>query len=377
MNLQFWQVVIVYFCAFAVTMICVPFTIKVAEKTGGMDIPTDNRRVHTHPIPRLGGMAIFIGTMAAIVFAMSMHWLAGGKEPISLMKLVGVIVGGCLIWLEGTIDDYKNLKPIVKLAAQIGCASVVFAFGDNIAVLHNYFGTGAGNFGLAGVTSYILTVIWIVAITNTINLVDGVDGLAAGLVAIASLCIAYVAYIFGYYPGCLLLMAVAGGALGFLPYNFYPAKTFMGDGGSQFLGFMIAALSILQPVKSTTIVAVLIPGLVLALPIFDTLFAIIRRKINGQPIMKADKGHIHHRLMRAGFGQRRTVLILYGMAGVMGVAAVLFSRGLYVECVGLVAVAFLFLVIVLTDRNKVRPELKDPTVVIRKENGAGEEPEDK
>jgi UDP-N-acetylmuramyl pentapeptide phosphotransferase/UDP-N-acetylglucosamine-1-phosphate transferase len=365
MNLQFWQVLIVYFCAFAVTMLLVPVSIKIAEKTGGMDVPTDNRRVHTHPIPRLGGMAIFLGTMAAIIFAFAFHWLAGGKAPISPMKMGGVLIGGCLIWLEGTIDDYKNLKPAVKLIAQVGCASVVAAFGDSIQVLHNYFGTGA--FDLANATSFILTVIWIVAITNTINLVDGVDGLAAGLVAIGSLCIAYVAYIFGYYPGCLCLMAVAGGALGFLPYNFYPAKTFMGDGGSQFLGFMVAALSILQPVKSTTIVALLIPALVLALPIFDTLFAIIRRKINGQPIMKADKGHIHHRLMRAGFGQRRTVLILYGMAGVMGVAAVLFSRGLYVECGGLVAVAFLFLIIVLTDRNKIRPELKDPTIVIHKE----------
>jgi UDP-GlcNAc:undecaprenyl-phosphate GlcNAc-1-phosphate transferase len=197
-----------------------------------------------------------------------------------------------------------------------------------------------------------------VAITNTINLVDGVDGLAAGISAIASLCIAYVAYIFGYYPACFCLLAVAGGALGFLPYNFYPAKTFMGDGGALFLGFMIANFSILEPVKRATLVAVLIPALVLALPIFDTLWAILRRKLNGKSIMEADKEHIHHRLLRTGMGQRRTVLCMYGVCGIMGVAAVLLSRELYVESLGLLAVAATFVLVVLTDMNDLRPRIR-------------------
>ena len=155
------------------------------------------------------------------------------------------------------------------------------------------------------------------------------------------------------------MIAIAGGALGFLPYNFYPAKTFMGDCGSQYLGFMLASFSILGTVKSATVVAVLIPSLALFLPIIDTLLAIVRRWINGKPIMQADKGHLHHRLLRSGMGQRRTVLCLYGVCGIMGVAAVLLSRELYVETLGLLAVALLFGYVVLTDVNKTKPHLKE------------------
>ena len=148
-------------------------------------------------------------------------------------------------------------------------------------------------------------------ITNTVNLIDGLDGLAAGTSAIASLCIAYVAYIHGMYLASGAMLALAGGALGFLPYNFYPARIFMGDGGSLFLGFLLSTMSILGPVKSATIVAVIIPVLVLGVPIFDTAFAIFRRLVNKRPIMEADKGHLHHRLMKLGYGQRRATLMLY------------------------------------------------------------------
>ena len=155
------------------------------------------------------------------------------------------------------------------------------------------------------------------------------------------------------------MLAVAGGALGFLPFNFYPAKTFMGDGGALFLGFMIANFSILEPVKRATMVAVLIPALVLALPIFDTLWAIIRRKINGRPVMQADSEHIHHRLLRAGMGQRRTVLCMYGVCGIMGTAAVLLSRELYVEATGLMAVAAMYVFIVMTDVHTKTPRIRE------------------
>ena len=188
---------------------------------------------------------------------------------------------------------------------------------------------------------------------------DGLDGLAAGIVAIASLCIAYVAYIFGYYSSCIPLLAIAGGCFGFLPFNFYPAKTFMGDGGSLFLGFMIAALALLQPVKSTTVVAVIVPSLVLSLPLFDTFFAIIRRMVNHKPIMEADKGHIHHRLMQTGMGQRRTVLCMYGVCGIMSMAAIMVARNLYKETFGLIVIAVLYLYIILTDPHRRSPRLKN------------------
>ncbi len=311
--MNFW---IVFLCAAGVSFAMTPLAIIIAKKTGAIDVPKDNRRVHQNPVPRIGGMAIFFGTTLALLLALAMNILG---FPQTEMKIIGIIVGGVLIYILGTIDDFVNLPALAKLFGQIACALVVFAFGNRIDFIANYLGEGTQQ--LAGFASLIITVVWIVAITNTINLVDGLDGLAAGISTIASLCIAYVAYIFGYYPACFCLLAVAGGAMGFLPYNFYPAKTFMGDGGALFLGFMIANFSILEPVKRATMVAVLIPALVLALPLFDTFWAILRRKVNGKPIMEADKGHIHHRMMGAGMGQRRTVLCMYGVCGIMGVAA--------------------------------------------------------
>ena len=368
-----WLCGIMYLLAFVITLILVPFSIKLAHKTGAIDIPKDERRVHKKPIPRIGGVAIFAGVTVALIIAMLSglfrpgavdrvsgmafldwdgHFLADGK----ISQTAGVILGGTLIFIVGFVDDLKGMKPKVKLLWQIIAASFVFAFGVRIKFISFFFDDNITTFSF--VLCYLITVIWIVAITNTINLVDGLDGLAAGVVAIASLCIAYVGYIFGFYIGAFPMLAIAGAALGFLPYNFYPARTFMGDCGSQYLGFVLACFSILGTVKSATIVAVLIPSLALLLPVVDTLLAIIRRAISGKSIMEADKNHLHHRLLRAGMGQRRTVLCIYGMCGVMGVASVLLSRDLFVETLGLLAVAFLYIYIVLTDPHKTAPHLK-------------------
>ena len=176
------------------------------------------------------------------------------------------------------------------------------------------------------IVSLIVTVVWIVGITNTINLIDGLDGLAAGVSFIATMVIAYIAYIHGRYEIAMAFMAIAGSCLGFLPYNFHPAKIFMGDAGALFLGFMIASISVMSPMKSATVIATILPIFVLALPIFDTAFAILRRFLSGKPIMQADKGHLHHRIMAVGMGQKRTVLTLYVISGIMGVAAILISR---------------------------------------------------
>lgn len=160
------------------------------------------------------------------------------------------------------------------------------------------------------------------------------------------------------------MLALAGGALGFLPFNFHPAKIFMGDGGSLFLGFMLANLSIVGPAKSATVLALMIPILVLGIPIFDTAFAILRRLINHKPIMEADKGHLHHRLMNAGLGQRRTVLTIYGISGVMGVSAVLFSRDLFVESFGLLCIAAMHIYVFLTDANSWKLQIKAVNVKV-------------
>ena len=218
--------------------------------------------------------------------------------------------------------------------------------------------TDKGRLMLGAGVAFVVTVLWIVGVTNAVNLMDGLDGLAAGCTAIMALSLAYVAYIhgvtLGMMPVCIALMAVTGGCAGFLPYNIHPAKTFMGDGGSLFLGYMIAILSVISPLKRATMVGAIIPILALAVPIFDTVFAMVRRIAKGQSIMTADKGHLHHHLMAAGFGQRRSVLIMYGIVGIMGIVAVLISRELYTDAFFLFLIAFLYLMIIIVPKQPVK-----------------------
>lgn len=335
--------------AFVLALIFTPAAIRLAPKIGAMDIPKDGRRMHRKAMPRFGGMAIFLGTTVSLAV------YAGQNE-----KIIPVIIGGTLIYFLGVADDLKNLDAKVKFIAQLLVAVLMYYMGLRIRFITNYFGEGAVHFGEA--MCFFVTVIWIVGITNTINLIDGLDGLAAGIAAISSLCIAYVAYIHGDEYGmmivCLAMLALAGGCLGFLPFNFYPAKIFMGDGGSLFLGFMIAALSVVGPLKRSTVIAVVVPVVVLGIPIFDTFFAILRRVVNRRPIMEADKGHLHHRLMASGYGQRRAVLMLYGISAVMGMAAVLISRELYKDAFVLVGIAGVYLYVFLTDPNHKMPQIK-------------------
>ncbi len=334
-----------FLVAFAVAAAVTPAAIKIAPKIGAMDIPKDERRMHKKPMPRFGGIAIYLGMMAALaVFA------------VKDRGITSVMAGCTLIYILGLIDDLRDLKPLVKLCGQIICASVVYIMGVRIEFITNYFGPGNMAFGDAA--CFIITILWLIAITNAVNLIDGLDGLAAGIAAISALCIGYVAYIHGQYVPTLAMMTIAGAALGFLPYNFNPAKIFMGDSGSQLLGFSIAAVSILGTVKSATMVVVIIPALVLGLPIFDTIMAIFRRLAKHQSIGTADKEHLHHRIMKAGFGQKRAVMILYCISGIMGIVAVLYSRGLTVEYLGLTAVAIMLIYVLLSDTGNRNISLK-------------------
>ena len=341
-SIELWGPLLV---AFVVAAAVTPAAIKIAPKRGAMDIPKDERRMHKKPMPRFGGIAIYLGIMAALaVFAL--------KDK----GITSVMTGCTLIYMLGLIDDLKDLKPLVKLCGQIVCATVVYIMGVRIEFITNYF--GPGNMAFGDVACFIITVLWLIAITNAVNLIDGLDGLAAGIAAISALCIGYVAYIHGQYVPTLAMMAIAGAALGFLPYNFNPAKIFMGDSGSELLGFSIAAVSILGTVKSATIVVVIIPALVLGLPIFDTVMAIFRRLAKHQSIGTADKEHLHHRIMKAGFGQKRAVMILYCISGIMGIVAVLYSRGLTVEYLGLTAVAIMLIYVLLSDTGNRNISLK-------------------
>lgn len=339
------QYLLIFATALALALVFTPVAIWIAPKIGAVDIPKDNRRMHTKAMPRFGGMAIYIGTVTSMLIFL----------PFST-QLMGVIAGGTLIFLVGIIDDLRNLPAKVKLGCQILCALILFQFSVRINFIGNPFGDGY--FFLPWIIQLLVTVIWVVGITNTINLIDGLDGLAGGVAFIASITIAYTAFINGRTEACMAMLAIAGGALGFLPFNFNPAKIFMGDGGALFLGFMLAGLSVMSPMKSATMLATVVPVLVLGLPIFDTAFAILRRVINKRPIMEADKGHLHHRIMAAGLGQRRTVLTLYGISGVMGVAAILISRDLLIESSLLIIIAATFIYVFLTDPNSTGLNLR-------------------
>lgn len=345
-GLMFWAVFLV---SALVTLGITPFCIYIAPKIGAVDIPKDERRMHEKPMPRFGGLAIFIGVNLSLGISLSHE-----KE------ILGIMVGSLVLFLIGVLDDIIGVSAKVKLLFQILAALIVCGFGLRIEFITNHFALRLGDdhLFLIGVISWVVTVIWIVGITNTMNLIDGLDGLAAGISFIASLAIAYTAYIHGYYLGTLGLLCLGGGALGFLPYNFHPARIFMGDSGSLFLGFMLSTMAMVEPAKGATVVAIMVPVLVLGLPIFDTAFAIARRVVKRRPIMEADKGHIHHRIMAKGMGQQRTVLTIYGISAIMGVAAVLFSRDLFKETAVLFLIAALFVYIFLTDATILLPKLK-------------------
>lgn len=351
----------VFLTALILGLILTPVAMKIAPKIGAVDVPKDNRRMHTRVIPRFGGMAIFVAGTVSILAYMTFD-----------SRIVGIVIGSVFIYALGVIDDLFNLPPWIKFAAQTVCAIMMYSFNIRVEFVSDFLNAGSSTFG--EIVSFVVTIIWIVGITNTINLIDGLDGLAAGTSVIASLCIAYVGYIHGMYLVAAAMLAIAGGSLGFLPFNFSPAKIFLGDGGSLYLGFMLATIGLLGPVKGATIIAAIIPVLVMALPIFDTAFAIIRRLINHKPIMGADRGHLHHRLMDSGLGQRRTVLMLYGISGIMGIGAILISRDLIIEAVGLFGIALIYIYVFLSDSRRKAPNINPVNI---KEDEKEEQREEK
>ncbi len=335
---------VIFIVALIISFALTPLAIKIAPKIGAVDIPKDDRRMHTKTMPRFGGIAIYFGSMIAFAF-----FLPGTTDE----RMTGIAIGATLILIMGIVDDIRGLSAKVKLVGQIACACILYASSVRISFISDPFGEGLIEFHWA--VSLIVTVMWIVGITNTINLIDGLDGLAAGVSFIATVAIAYIAYIHGRYEICMAFMALAGSCLGFLPWNFHPAKIFMGDGGALYLGFMIAAISVMSPMKSATVIATILPIFVLALPILDTAMAILRRLKNGRPIMEADKGHLHHRIMNVGMGQKRTVLTLYCISGIMGVAAILISRDLFIDALLLIAIATTLIYVFMKDRGFGKP----------------------
>ena len=322
------DIAIGFLLAFITAFVITPYTMRLAKKVGAIDIP-NKRRINTKPMPRLGGIAVITGFLVSAIYLIIVGSVENtvnlfGEEQF-LIKLGGFLLGILILGVTCFIDDFKDLHPLIKLTAQIVSAVIVVASGLRIENFNIPFFNNT--VGLNDAFSYIITVGWVVGITNAINLIDGLDGLSSGISLISCLSLLIIFALNGSPTiAIILISALAGAIVGFLPYNFNPAKTFIGDVGSNFLGFSLAVISILGVAKTYTAIVLIAPLIVLALPIFDTLFAIVRRAIKGKSIkaiLQPDKGHLHHRLMAKGYTQKQSVLILYGLSAVLGMFAII------------------------------------------------------
>ena len=300
--------------ALLIAFIATPVVKSLAQKVGAVDVPKDNRRMHDHPIPRMGGLAIFLGfLLSTLIFV-----------PMSEM-MRGMLLGVILIVILGILDDIYALPALPKLIVQIVAALIAVMHGNVIQVISNPNLFSDNPYWSLGAWSVPVSVIWIVAITNAVNLIDGLDGLAVGVAAISSLTMLVIAMLVSEYLVALTMAALAGGCIGFMPYNQNPAKIFMGDTGSTFLGFVLATVSIQGLFKFYTIISFAVPFLMLGLPLFDTCFAILRRLSKGQNPMSPDRSHVHHRLIDMGFNQKQAVGILYVISAILGLSAVVLT----------------------------------------------------
>ena len=300
--------------ALLISFIATPVVKALAQKMGAVDVPKDGRRMHDHPIPRMGGLAIFFGFLLSTLLFVPMS-----------KSLRGMLLGGVIIVILGMLDDIYALPAMPKLLVQIVAALVAVLHGNVIQVLSNPNIFSSNPYWTLGIWAIPVTVIWIVAITNAVNLIDGLDGLAVGVATISSLTMLVIAMLVSDGLVALMMAALAGGCIGFMPYNLNPAKIFMGDTGSTFLGFILATASIQGLFKFYTIVSFAVPFLMLGLPLFDTCFAILRRVARGQNPMSPDRSHVHHRLIDVGFNQKQAVAILYIISAILGLSAVVLT----------------------------------------------------
>ena len=340
------DIAIAFLLAFIIAFMTTPYMIKIAKKVGAVDIPKDKRRMHKKEMPKFGGPAVILGFLVSVIYLIIVMSI---EHTINLfdseqygMKLLGMFLGIVVISIVCIVDDIKTIKPWMKLIGQTVVAIIVVAFGVRISDITLPF---LNIPELNEVFSIIITIGWIIGVTNAINLIDGLDGLSSGISVISAVSLLII-FVLNGSPliSIVLITALAGALVGFLPFNFAPAKTFIGDTGSNFLGFSLSIISILGMAKTYTAAVIVLPLIVLGLPIFDTLWAIIRRLIKGKSIkaiFKADKGHLHHRIVGKGFSQKQAVLILYGISATFGIfAVILLDSGIWK------ALSFLLMVVV-------------------------------
>ena len=332
--------------ALALSFGATPLVRRLAKKIGAVDVPKDGRRMHKVPIPRIGGLAIFGGFLVSTLIFVP---LDGENKAI--------LIGALLIVALGVVDDIVALKASVKLAGQLAAALIPAFSGVVIARFGNPF--AAGEYINLGVFAIPVTVIWIVGMTNAVNFIDGLDGLACGISSIACITMFTIAILLREPDITVLMAALAGGCLGFLPFNMNPAKIFMGDTGAMFLGYIFATVSVQGLFKFYAVISFAVPFIMLGLPIFDMLFAIVRRVLRGQSPMHADRGHLHHKLIDMGFDQKQSVAILYVLSLVLGMAAVILTASgetMVIFLVLAILISFLIGMTVMTHERRAAAE---------------------
>lgn len=321
-------------CAALIAFTLTPPTRVLAFKIGAVDVPTDDRRMHTKPIPRIGGLAIFLSfLLTSLLFC---EYTPG---------LATIWLGGGLIVILGILDDIYRLQAGLKFVVQTMAA--VFAVLNGCVIDHINIG---GEYIMLGAFSYPLTVLWIVGLTNAINFIDGLDGLACGVSLISSISLACVLFLQGGGNYAVITAILAGACLGFLPFNSNPARIFMGDTGALFLGYTMAVISVHGVFKLHTVLAFIVPLTVFAFPILDAAFAIVRRLVAGKSPFAPDRGHLHHRLVDMGFTQKEAVSILYAICGILGLVAVfcteaMFSNGRAIKSLCVAGVALMIFLV--------------------------------
>ena len=332
------------------TAIFTPFSIRLAYRIGAMDIPKDERRVHSKPMPRIGGISFIVGFFVSTLI-MFLFCNIDRSVNFQEINVWGFYLGALIISIVGFLDDVSpnGIKPTTKLFGQIIAALCIVLSGARILYINIPF---LEMFGLNDILSIIITIGWVVGVTNAINLLDGLDGLASGVSAIAILSLITIFILNGTAQIVMIIIAaLLGGILGFLPYNFNPAKTFMGDVGANFLGYTLAAVSMMGMAKTYTLMAIILPVIVLALPIFDTLFAIARRILSGKSIMEADRGHLHHRLIDLGLSQKQAVLVLYAIAAMFGIFAIVLMESSIWKAIGFLVI---MVILILLERRNIQ-----------------------
>ena len=320
------DIAIAFTIAFLTTFMATPYTIKLAKQIGAVDTPKDERRINKVNMTRLGGLAVILGFVVSIIYlliAMSIEKKINLRENQFDKKLLGFAIGELILGIVCFIDDFKGVHALIKLTAQIIAACIVVYSG---IIIENVTIPFMGEIG-SEIFYSVLTVCWIIGVTNAINLIDGLDGLSTGITLISCISLLIIFSLNGSpLMSIILITALAGALVGFLPFNFNPAKTFIGDTGSNFLGFSISIISIIGIAKTYTAIVIVAPIIVLALPIFDTLFAIFRRTVKGhslKAIIKPDANHLHHKMLKAGFTQKQSVLILYGITAILGIFVII------------------------------------------------------